>query len=155
MQVLGKTENLFFYFPLFCLLLESHASYTNQQLKYSKHQRRKVETVKDHFKQKHQYYSNLCSNSRKTNEKSEHLSRQPRAARRWRTGGSKSGNALYFTGKEILKLKTGRRNSQIDIPGHQFTVELWVKPEGGQYDPVTIIGKYGSICVYTVYEMLK
>lgn len=46
--------------------------------------------------------------------------------------------ALYFSGRrEQLKLKTSVR---VDLPRDKFSLELWVKPEGGQSNPAVIAG---------------
>ena len=50
-------------------------------------------------------------------------------------GGEKG---VYFSGKgEVLKWVEGR-----PLPAVNFTVETWVKPEGGQHAPVSFIGKF-------------
>lgn len=50
--------------------------------------------------------------------------------------GSGMGTGLYFQGEGTLHLRGSR-----PLPTDSFTVELWVKPEGGQPNPVHIIGK--------------
>ena len=49
------------------------------------------------------------------------------------------GTGLYFSGLEggVLELKGSR-----PLPTDSFSVELWVKPEGGQPNPVHIISRY-------------
>ena len=60
-----------------------------------------------------------------------------------RRSSGKFGSALYFGGQEALRLKDfaavygGIRGKVIA----NLSVEIWIRPEGGQADPVTIIGK--------------
>ena len=51
--------------------------------------------------------------------------------------GSQFGNALRFFGGEVVRF-TGA----VTIPSHQFTIDFWMKPEGGQVSPVTVIGLF-------------
>ncbi|KAJ7377833.1 hypothetical protein OS493_026401 [Desmophyllum pertusum] len=51
--------------------------------------------------------------------------------------GSKFGKALRFFGGEVVRF-TGA----VTIPSHQFTVDFWMRPEGGQASPVTVIGLF-------------
>ncbi|XP_035684196.1 pappalysin-1-like [Branchiostoma floridae] len=68
--------------------------------------------------------------------------RHPRAA----PGGDKFGKALYFSGNEVLKLKGPNSvNDYSTIPREAFTVEAWVKPEGGQDNPAVIMGVF-DVC---------
>uniref|UniRef100_A0A3Q3CDN4 Pappalysin-1 n=1 Tax=Haplochromis burtoni TaxID=8153 RepID=A0A3Q3CDN4_HAPBU len=53
------------------------------------------------------------------------------------------GKAVYFTGRgDQLRLKPG-----VEIPRGNFTVEMWIKPEGGQRSPTVIAGLYDK-CFY-------
>lgn len=55
----------------------------------------------------------------------------PRVPPSWMT-------ALYFSGRlEQLKLKSAAR---VELPRAKFSLELWVKPEGGQSNPAVIAG---------------
>uniref|UniRef100_A0AAV2IQE2 Uncharacterized protein n=1 Tax=Knipowitschia caucasica TaxID=637954 RepID=A0AAV2IQE2_KNICA len=46
----------------------------------------------------------------------------------------RGSNAVYFTGRgDQLRLKPG-----VEIPRGNFTLELWIKPEGGQRSPAVI-----------------
>lgn len=46
--------------------------------------------------------------------------------------------ALYFSGRrEQLKL---RPDARVELPRDKFSLELWVKPEGGQSNPAVIAG---------------
>uniref|UniRef100_A0A3P8X2W6 Pappalysin 2 n=1 Tax=Cynoglossus semilaevis TaxID=244447 RepID=A0A3P8X2W6_CYNSE len=57
--------------------------------------------------------------------------------------------ALYFSGRrEQLKLKTSVR---VDLPRDKFSLELWVKPEGGQSNPAVIAGVFDN-CSHTLSE---
>lgn len=47
--------------------------------------------------------------------------------------------ALYFSQREQLKVNPAAR---VELPRSSFTLELWVKPEGGQNNPVLIAGWY-------------
>ncbi|KAG2470037.1 PAPP1 protein, partial [Polypterus senegalus] len=48
------------------------------------------------------------------------------------------GKAVYFTGKgDQLRLKPGT-----EIPKGKFTLEMWIKPEGGQKSPAVIAGTW-------------
>ncbi|XP_039618674.1 pregnancy-associated plasma protein A, pappalysin 1a [Polypterus senegalus] len=52
------------------------------------------------------------------------------------------GKAVYFTGKgDQLRLKPGT-----EIPKGKFTLEMWIKPEGGQKSPAVIAGLYDKCC---------
>lgn len=52
------------------------------------------------------------------------------------------GKAVYFTGRgDQLRLKPG-----VEIPRGNFTLEMWIKPEGGQRSPTVIAGR---IAYYT------
>lgn len=47
------------------------------------------------------------------------------------------GKAVYFTGRgDQLRLKPG-----VEIPRGNFTLEMWIKPEGGQRSPTVIAGR--------------
>ncbi|CAL9682039.1 unnamed protein product [Knipowitschia caucasica] len=55
----------------------------------------------------------------------------------------RGSNAVYFTGRgDQLRLKPG-----VEIPRGNFTLELWIKPEGGQRSPAVIAGLYDK-CFY-------
>lgn len=55
----------------------------------------------------------------------------PRVPPSWMT-------ALYFSGRrEQLKVKP---TAELELPRAKFSLELWVKPEGGQSNPATIAG---------------
>lgn len=57
----------------------------------------------------------------------------PRAPPSWMS-------ALYFSGhRQHLKVKLAEG---VELPRATFTVELWVKPEGGQSNPAVIAGGY-------------
>lgn len=49
--------------------------------------------------------------------------------------GSKFGKALRFFGNEVIRF-----SGPFNVPSHQFTVDFWMKPEGGQKSPVTVLG---------------
>ena len=49
--------------------------------------------------------------------------------------------ALYFNGKQALRMKHLNKLYKKSSTVHQLTVSIWIRPEGGQRDPVTIIGK--------------
>ncbi|XP_058843170.1 pappalysin-1-like isoform X3 [Acipenser ruthenus] len=54
------------------------------------------------------------------------------------------GKAVYFTGKrDQLRLKPST-----EIPRGNFTLEMWIKPEGGQRSPAVIAGLYDK-CSHT------
>ncbi|KAG8447663.1 hypothetical protein GDO86_014973 [Hymenochirus boettgeri] len=54
------------------------------------------------------------------------------------------GEALYFTGRqEQLRLKSGNV-----LPGDGFTLQVWIRAEGGQKSPAVIAGLYDK-CSYT------
>ena len=55
-------------------------------------------------------------------------------------GPGSLGTAAYFSGRSealVLKMEGNGRS----IPNTEFTVEFWMKPEGGQPDPVRILGE--------------
>lgn len=51
--------------------------------------------------------------------------------------GSEFGKAMRFFGGEVVRF-TGA----VTIPSHQFTIDFWMRPEGGQASPVTVIGLF-------------
>ncbi|CAH2315900.1 Pappalysin-1 [Pelobates cultripes] len=54
------------------------------------------------------------------------------------------GKAVYFTGhRDQLRLKAGN-----ELPREMFTVQVWLKAEGGQKSPAVIAGLYDK-CSYT------
>ncbi|CAG12416.1 unnamed protein product, partial [Tetraodon nigroviridis] len=56
---------------------------------------------------------------------------------------SDRGKSVYFTGRgDQLRLKPG-----VEIPRGNFTLEMWIKPEGGQRSPTVIAGLYDK-CFY-------
>lgn len=55
----------------------------------------------------------------------------------------KVGRSVYFSGSEIVKLRTATLNN------HKFTVELWIKPEGGQLSGVPILNFYDRCLIHT------
>lgn len=80
-----------------------------------------------------------CSNDRTTHVHGGNrlLHRHPRALDTW--SESPFGNALYFHGKgEMLKLKS-LQNDEV-LPDEIFTLQFWIKPEGGQYRRTPIVG---------------
>lgn len=86
-----------------------------------------------------------CAVSDRVTDVLEHHARHPRDVQS-ATSGSKEGNlgnkAVYFIGqKQVLRLKD-RNKAKTLIPYKAFTVELWMKPEGGQPDSVPVIGKH-------------
>lgn len=59
--------------------------------------------------------------------------------------------ALYFSGQaERLKVNPA---FAIDLPRSRFTLELWVKPEGGQNNPAIIAG--GCVCYHISFSELS
>ena len=51
--------------------------------------------------------------------------------------GTTFGKALRFYGREVVRF-----SGAVKIPSYQLTVDLWVKPEGGQPSPVTVLGLF-------------
>ncbi|XP_044175227.1 pappalysin-1-like [Acropora millepora] len=49
--------------------------------------------------------------------------------------GTKFGKALRFFGNEVIRF-----SGAVKIPSHEFTLDFWMKPEGGQKSPVTVLG---------------
>ena len=67
----------------------------------------------------------------------------PHASIRDQKTGVHFGRAVYFSGQEVMRLKSPALVSPgRSLPAHNFTVEMWLKPEGGQYDPAVIAGEY-------------
>ena len=63
-------------------------------------------------------------------------------------------NSLYFTGHELIKLaKSDKKYGGLVIPRHAFTVAFWLKPEGGQRDPLTVIGRSIFICILFQWQI--
>ncbi|KAM8728606.1 pappalysin-2 [Acanthopagrus schlegelii] len=66
----------------------------------------------------------------------------PRVPPSWMT-------ALYFSGRrEQLKVKP---TAELELPRAKFSLELWVKPEGGQSNPATIAGVFDN-CSHSMSE---
>lgn len=75
-------------------------------------------------------------------EKKNMYTRFVRETNKSRKEKNKFGQAIYFSGKrEILKLRLKGKRDGNQIPRRQFALELWVKPEGGQTDPTSILGE--------------
>ena len=54
---------------------------------------------------------------------------------------SDRGKSVYFTGRgDQLRLKPG-----VEIPRGNFTLEMWIKPEGGQRSPTVIAGRHDTV----------
>ncbi|MBN3302637.1 PAPP1 protein, partial [Amia calva] len=69
--------------------------------------------------------------------------RQHRRSSQAEESYSGRGNAVYFTGRgDQLRLKPG-----VEVPRGNFTLEMWIKPEGGQRSPAVIAGLYDK-CFY-------
>lgn len=65
------------------------------------------------------------------------LLRQRRRSSQAEENSPDRGKAVYFTGRgDQLRLKPG-----VEIPRGNFTLEMWIKPEGGQRSPTVIAGK--------------
>lgn len=47
-------------------------------------------------------------------------------------------NSVYFSGRDQLRLKPS-----VEVPRGNFTLEMWIKPEGGQRSPSVIAGLLG------------
>ena len=64
-----------------------------------------------------------------------------------RRSSGKFGSALYFGGQESLRMKNldGVYEEIGTRAITNFTVEIWIRAEGGQSDPVTIIGELPHI----------
>ncbi|XP_071155893.1 pappalysin-1-like [Mytilus edulis] len=76
----------------------------------------------------------VCTKPKRKGDKIHHLIRHPRDTTSvYDKLGTQS--AVYFSGKEILKLKAFYSK----IPSGSFTLSLLLNPEGGQHDPVTIL----------------
>ncbi|XP_041847930.1 pappalysin-2 [Melanotaenia boesemani] len=57
--------------------------------------------------------------------------------------------ALYFSGRqEQLKVKL---SEEVELPRAMFSLELWVKPEGGQSNPAVIAGVFDN-CSHSLSE---
>ena len=63
--------------------------------------------------------------------------------------------AAYFSGKNEILWKGQREDQKLQsdgavspgvLPREEFTVEVWVKPEGGQFHTTTILGKRAFLC---------
>ncbi|KAM4533014.1 pregnancy-associated plasma protein A, pappalysin 1a isoform 1-T1 [Fundulus diaphanus] len=69
--------------------------------------------------------------------------RQRRRSSHAEENSPERGKAVYFTGRgDQLRLKPG-----VEIPRGNFTLEMWIKPEGGQRSPTVIAGLYDK-CFY-------
>lgn len=79
------------------------------------------------------------------------LSRHPRATDAKASTANSFGNAVSFTGGEVIKL---RLDGDASLPNKEFSVQFWLKPEGGQYRFTPIIGMYKK-CYTKVKEVLQ
>ena len=70
--------------------------------------------------------------------------------------------AAYFSGKNDILWKGQREDRKLQsdgvvslgvLPREGFTVEAWVKPEGGQFHTTTILGKRAFLC--RTYKYVK
>lgn len=65
------------------------------------------------------------------------LLRQRRRSAQAEENSVDRGKSVYFTGRgDQLRLKPG-----VEIPRGNFTLEMWIKPEGGQRSPTVIAGR--------------
>lgn len=72
------------------------------------------------------------------------LPRQRRRSSLAEDDSSWRGKAVYFTGRgDQLRLKPG-----VEIPRGNFTLQMWVKPEGGQRSPTVIAGRNRSMLTF-------
>ncbi|XP_072015800.1 pappalysin-1-like [Amphiura filiformis] len=91
--------------------------------------------TEEHIKSRRQ-----CVHSSRERRSGDRYSRTPRYATTGR-GNSVYGMALYFTGQnDLLRRAVKNHLTTVGYPTEQFTVELWVKPEGGQKSPAIIVG---------------
>lgn len=73
--------------------------------------------------------------------------RQRRRSAQAEENSAGRGKSVYFTGRgDQLRLKPG-----VEIPRGNFTLEMWIKPEGGQRSPTVIAGRI----VYTAFIQLS
>ncbi|XP_060126583.1 pappalysin-1 [Zootoca vivipara] len=75
--------------------------------------------------------------------------RAPRRRRRAQEGGEQPAvsRALYFRGEgDQLRLK-----AEVELPRDAFTVQAWLRPEGGQKTPAVVAGLYDK-CSYTTRD---
>lgn len=104
-----------------------------------------VGSLGDAHERRHRDAANRCHSSEKL-QREDH-SRYPRHARGMDTGaapqdeeGGGLGRALYFTAESDLLLYKRISDAGFTFPRQRFTMELWVKPEGGQSSPAVIAG---------------
>ena len=89
--------------------------------------------------------SKSCTSLRKSRLKTPHSSdmidifTKVKGSRNKRATGER--DALYFNGDQLLRLKLSKNRREVLLPAGEFTVEAWLKPEGGQQQRATIIGK--------------
>ena len=82
-----------------------------------------------------------------TNKRNRLLERHPRNVRvRTAREDGYYNNAVHFTGSGELMRFQGTNDDNDDvttfkIPNKEFSVQLWIKPEGGQYRYTPIIGE--------------
>lgn len=83
-----------------------------------------------------------CTHSARERRNADRLPRLPRGT--GIRGNAEFGTALYFSGQSDFVRRSVKSHlpNPIGYPTEQFTVELWVKPEGGQRSPAVIIGKF-------------
>ncbi|KAI8487500.1 hypothetical protein Bbelb_347340 [Branchiostoma belcheri] len=118
----------------YMLHVVGHVNPTSTHVKYQQRKAQSERAAGELMKRSQQTCTSL---DKSVHPDHPHL-RHPRAL----SAGDKFGKALYFSGNEVLKFKDPNSvNEYSMVPREAFTVEAWVKPEGGQDNPAVIIGE--------------
>ncbi|XP_077986925.1 pappalysin-1-like [Glandiceps talaboti] len=125
-------------------LLSVHSDIGNQK---SLHRRQRRDIHEEKTLRNAEASLDNCASTEKT--QLHHLGRYPRKA----PESYSFGKATYFAGKgEVLRLKLpDDRDLDHDLPREGFTIEAWLKPEGGQKNHTMIIGLVDT-CSMTVSD---
>lgn len=125
--------------------------------KSHQHHERVIRQVEKLAGEEHVESRRKCTHSSREKRYADRSPRSPRyEIRSANRGDFDFGMALYFTGQSDLLRRSIKNLGRVEYPTEQFSVELWVKPEGGQKSPAVIIGKgilFHQLCYKTnVYE---
>lgn len=115
------------------LFLKSNCKKIKKIFRHAKHKERIVEEIQSLKK----WTEKLCTNPKRKGDRLHHLTRHPRDTRFLSKHTRGPEHSVYFSGNEIIKLRAFYSR----IPSDSFTYSIMVNPEGGQHDPVTILGK--------------
>ena len=115
------------------LFVKSNCKKVKKIFRHAKHKEKIVEEIQSLKKGSER----LCTNPKRKGDRLHHLTRHPRDTRFLTKHKRAPEHSVYFSGNEIIKLRAFYSR----IPSDSFTYSIMIDPEGGQNDPVTILGK--------------